>query len=74
MGLWINPQVPAAVQARLREAVLKAMAMPGAGARLQEIGFDAADRERSPEELTKGIAADYERMGAVLREIGFKPE
>jgi tripartite-type tricarboxylate transporter receptor subunit TctC len=74
MGLWVNPEVPAAVQARLREAVLKAMAQPGAAARLQGIGFETADRGRSVEDLTKAIAADYERMGTVLREIGFKPE
>ena len=74
MGLWVNPEVPAAVQTRLREAVLKAMTQPGAAARLQEIGFEPADKGRSPEELTKVIAADYERMGGVLKEIGFKPE
>jgi tripartite-type tricarboxylate transporter receptor subunit TctC len=74
MGLWVNPEVPAAVQVRVRDAVLKAMAQPGAAARLKEIGFEAPNGARSPEELSKVIAADYERMGTVLREIGFKPE
>jgi hypothetical protein len=50
------------------------MAQPDAATRLKEIGFDAADGGRSPEELSKVVAADYERMGEVLRGIGFKPE
>jgi tripartite-type tricarboxylate transporter receptor subunit TctC len=74
MGLWVKPDVPAPVQARIREAVLKAMAQPGARERLQEIGFEAPDKGRSPDELAKVLAADYERMGGVLKEIGFKPE
>jgi hypothetical protein len=30
-------------------------------------------RGRSPEELGKVLAADYDRMGGVVKEIGFKP-
>ena len=74
MGLWVKPDVPAAVQTRLREAVVKVMSTPAARARLQEVGFDAPGAGRTPEELSKVLAADYERVGAVLRSIGFQPE
>ena len=74
MGLWVKPDVPAAVQARLREAVVKVMSTPAARARLQEVGFDAPGAGRTPEELSKVLAADYERVGAVLKSIGFQPE
>ena len=65
--------MPAPVQARLREATLKVLADPAARARLQEIGFEPG-QQRTPDELSKSLAADYERMGAVLKSIDFKPE
>jgi tripartite-type tricarboxylate transporter receptor subunit TctC len=74
MGLWVKPDVPAAVQTRLREAVVKVMSTPAARARLQEVGFDAPGAGRTPDELSKVLAADYERVGAVLKSIGFQPE
>ena len=73
MGLWVNPEVPAPVQAKLREAVLKVLDQPAARTRLSEIGFEVGQR-RSPEELTKSLTADYARVGEVLKSIGFKPE
>ena len=41
--------------------------------RLREIGSEAG-QPRSPEEMAKSLRADYERVGAVLRSINFKPE
>lgn len=73
MGLWVTPDVPAAVQSRLREATLKVLAQPQMRERLQEIGFDVG-QPRSPEAMAKSLRADYERVGAVLKSINFKPE
>jgi tripartite-type tricarboxylate transporter receptor subunit TctC len=73
MGLWCTPDVPAAVQTRVREAVLKALALPAVRERLLELGFDVG-AARSVDEMTAGLKADYERVGAVLQAIGFKPE
>jgi len=73
LGLWCSLDVPAAVQARVREAALKALALPAVKDRLREIGFDVG-LPRTPEEMALGLRADYERMGAVLKAIGFKPE
>ena len=73
MGLWVKPDVPAPVQARLREATLKVLAQPAVRERLQEIGFEAG-QPRSPEELAQSLGEDFERMGIVLKSIGFKPE
>ncbi|MBI5255574.1 MAG: tripartite tricarboxylate transporter substrate binding protein [Burkholderiales bacterium] len=73
IGLWAKPDVPPAVQAQIRNAVLKVLAQPAALARLQEIGFDAAP-PRSPQALTQALRADFERMGALLKAIQFKPE
>ena len=41
--------------------------------RLQEVGFEPG-QPRTPEELSASLKADYDRVGAVLKAIGFKPE
>jgi len=73
MGLWVKPDVPAPVQARLREATLKALAQPALRQRLQELGFEPG-QPRTPEELAQSLRADSDRVAAVLKAIGFKPE
>ncbi|MEJ8857311.1 tripartite tricarboxylate transporter substrate binding protein [Variovorax robiniae] len=73
MGLWVKPDVPAPVQARIREAVMKVMAQPAVRARLSDLGLEPVV-SRTPEELSKSLTADYERVGAVLKSIDFKPE
>ena len=73
MGLWCTPDVPAAAQARVRTAALKVLATPAVRDRLLELGFDVG-APRSVDEMTTGLKADYDRVGAVLQSIGFKPE
>jgi tripartite-type tricarboxylate transporter receptor subunit TctC len=73
MGLWCTPDVPAAAQARIREATLKVLATPAVRDRLLELGFDVG-APRSVADMTAGLKADYDRVGAVLQSIGFKPE
>jgi len=73
MGLWVKPDLPAALQAQIREAALKAMGQPAVRERLQEIGFEVG-QPRTPQELSASLKAEYERVGAVLKTIGFKPE
>ena len=73
MGLWVKPDTPAAVQAQIREAALKALASPSARERLQEIGFEPP-QPRTPDELSASLKVDSERVGAILKSIGFKPE
>jgi len=73
MGLWTTPEVPAAVQARVREATLKVLADPALRNRMLETGFEAGS-PRTTDEMVRGLKADYDRVGAVLQAIGFKPE
>ncbi|WP_284617676.1 Bug family tripartite tricarboxylate transporter substrate binding protein [Aquabacterium humicola] len=73
MGLWSKPDVPAALQQRVREATLKALAQPGVKERLAEVGFEPG-QPRSVDEMGKALRADYERVGALLKSIDFKPE
>ena len=71
--LWVKPDLPVPVQAQIREAASKALAQPGARERLQEVGFEPG-QPRTPEQLSASLKADYDRVGAVLKAIGFKPE
>ena len=73
MGLWSTPDVPAFVQARLRNATLKALAQPHLHERLKDIGFEVG-QPRTSDEMSKSLRADYERVGAMLKAINFKAE
>ena len=73
IALWSTPDLAPPVQARLREATLKALARPQLRERLQEIGYEAG-APRSSEEMSRSLRADFERVGAMLRSIGFKPQ
>ncbi len=73
MGLWCSGAMPADVQQPLLAAVRTAMASPSFGERLRTLGFDLG-RSRTSGELSKDLHADHERVGRVLKAIGFKPE
>jgi tripartite-type tricarboxylate transporter receptor subunit TctC len=73
MGLWTTPDVSPLVQARLRDATLKVLAQPQLRERLKDIGFEVG-QPRSSDEMSKSLRADYERVGAMLKAINFKPE
>jgi tripartite-type tricarboxylate transporter receptor subunit TctC len=73
IGLWTAPEVPADVQERLRGAVLKMAADPAQQARLRELGFEPG-RPRSVEELSEALRTDSDKVAAILKSIGFKPE
>jgi tripartite-type tricarboxylate transporter receptor subunit TctC len=73
MGLWIKPDAPAEVQARLRQATLKVMASPSVQARLRELGNEPGSGA-TPEELDAGLRAASDKQGATLRSLGIKPQ
>jgi tripartite-type tricarboxylate transporter receptor subunit TctC len=73
MGLWIKPDVPADIQAKVRQATLKAMAQPAVQARLAELGNDAGSGA-TPEELAKSLRAASDKQGETLRALGIKPQ
>ncbi|HYJ96478.1 MAG TPA: tripartite tricarboxylate transporter substrate binding protein, partial [Burkholderiaceae bacterium] len=61
MGLWCTPSVPAAAQARVREATLKVLTQPAVRDRLLELGFDVGS-PRSVDDIVAGLKADYQRV------------
>jgi tripartite-type tricarboxylate transporter receptor subunit TctC len=73
MGLWIKPEVPAELQAKIRQATLKVMTQPLVQTRLTELGNDLGSGA-SPEDLAKSLRAAYDKQGATLRALGIKPQ
>jgi tripartite-type tricarboxylate transporter receptor subunit TctC len=73
MGLWTRPDVPAEVQAKLRQAALKAMAQPAVQARLAELGNDAGS-SAAPEDRSKALRAASDKQGATQRALGIRPQ
>lgn len=73
VGLWVPSDVPPYVQTRLRDAALKALQQPSVRERLTALGMDPG-LTTSTDELAKSLRTDYERQGALLKSINFKPE
>lgn len=73
VGLWVTPDVPAAVQARLREVALKAMQGPATRDKLGALGMEPP-LPASSEELARMLRTAFDRQGALLKSINFKPE
>ena len=72
MGLWAQPQVPAPIVERLHAEVARILAQPATRQRFKEIGFTPAAPRRS-DELARAVQADYQRAGAILRNLGVTP-
>ena len=73
MGLWTTPDVPAANQARLRDAVLKVMQSPKVREQFAGLGLEMGSGA-TPDELSRGLRAASDKQAATLKAIGFKPE
>ena len=73
MALWSTPDVPAAVQARVRELTLLAMKQPKVQERIKTLGMENG-LPLSSEELSRDLRQAHERQGELLRTINYKPE
>lgn len=73
MALWSTPDVPAAVQARVRELTLLAMKQPKVQERIKALGMENG-LPLSSEELSRYLRQAHERQGELLRTIYYKPE
>ena len=73
IGLWSAPEVPAAIQQKVREATLKALQDPKLRAGYATLGLKPG-AGAAPEELSAQLHAASDRQAATLQAIGFKPE
>lgn len=73
MGVWVPPDVPAAVQEKIRGAALAVMQQPGYRDRVVAMGMETG-LPLASEALVKDARAAYERQAELLRSIHFVPE
>ena len=73
MGLWVTPDVPAAAQQKLRDAVLKVMQQASVRERFSALGLEPGS-QATPDELMRSLRVASDKQAAELKAIGFKPE
>ena len=73
IGLWCAPDVPDAIVARVHAEAAKLLARPAVRERMHGLGLTAATA-RTPGELAKSVAADFESAGTILRSVGYRPQ
>ncbi|HSW17057.1 MAG TPA: tripartite tricarboxylate transporter substrate binding protein, partial [Ramlibacter sp.] len=73
MGLWSTPDLPPAIQAKVRELTLQYLQQPKQRQRIEALGMEAG-LPMTSEELTRDLRAAYDRQGELLRSIQYKPE
>ncbi len=70
-GLTAPARTPPDVIARLNAEVLRALQTPQLKERFAGLGLDAVGS--SPEEYNRQVAAEYQRLGKLIKEAGIKP-
>ncbi|MEY2683313.1 MAG: putative extra-cytoplasmic solute receptor [Pseudomonadota bacterium] len=73
MGLWTTPDVPAANQAKVRDAVLKVLQTPKVREQFAGLGLEMGTAA-TPDDLSRSLKAASDKQAALLKAIGFKPE
>lgn len=73
MALWSTPDVPAAVQGRVRDITLQYMKQAKVQERIKTLGMENG-LPLSSEELTRDLRQAYDRQSELLRAINYKPE
>jgi len=73
MGIWAPPDVPVAVQEKVRGAVLTVLQQSSYRDRVQAMGMEVGLPVTS-EALSKEARAAYDRQAEILRSIHFVPE
>lgn len=73
IGLWTTPDMPEAIQAKLRDATLKALQDSKLRGSLATLGLSPGSGA-APDELLAFLRRDSDKQAAMLQAIGFKPE
>lgn len=72
-AVWANPQVPADIQQKLREATLAYLQKPEAQSRIKAIGMEPG--EPLPTETLEADLKDaYQQQATLLKSINYQPE
>ena len=72
-GVWSRPDIPADVQARVREIALQYFKQPQVEARLRDMGMEPGT-DATPEALMSELQKAYQRQQALLKSIDYQPQ
>jgi len=72
-GVWSRPDIPADVQARVREIALQYFKQPQVEARLRDMGMEPGT-EASSQSLMNELEKAYQRQQALLKSIDYQPQ
>lgn len=72
--LWTTPGVPAAVQKRVHDEVVRTLNPPATREKLLAQGIEVPATAATPDELMAMNRRDYASVGKLLRSINYKPE
>lgn len=73
IGLWTTPDMPEAIQAKMRNAALQALKDTKLRDNLANIGM-AVGTGATPDQMLASLRAASDKQAATLQAIGFKPE
>lgn len=71
-GMWAPKNLPPAIEARMQQAVARAVASPEAAARFAAMGADPV--ATTPEEFSRFVRSEYDRWGRLIRDADIKGE
>ncbi len=72
-GVWSRPDIPADVQARVREIALQYFKQPQVEARLRDMGMEPGT-DATPEALMSELQKAFQRQQALLKSIDYQPQ
>ncbi|KGH23364.1 MULTISPECIES: tripartite tricarboxylate transporter substrate binding protein [Comamonas] len=72
-GVWSRPDIPADVQARVREIALQYFKQPQIEARLRDMGMESGT-DAPPEALMSELQKAFQRQQALLKSIDYQPQ
>lgn len=72
-AVWSRPDVPAAVQQKVRELTLAYFKRDTVKSRIKEMGMEQGSSETS-EEMMAELKQAYEQQAALLKSINYQPE
>lgn len=74
IALWSTPEVPAAIQTRMRNEVIKVITDPAFKQKFAAFGLEVDPKPPTVEQMQQTLRKEAQTVGDLLRSINYKPE
>ena len=74
IAIWTTPDVPAAIQTRMRNEVIKVIAQPAVRDKFTGFGLEVDPKPPTVAEMQQTLRKESQTVGDLLRSINYKPE